>query len=147
MKLKIAVLAAVITLAGCQMPHGDIVSEHQVGQITFKGGSGLVYQRASNQVSRESLEYGERLVDERKANDPLQAAINKSVARGNEFEESRKGIAEAQNKCAFIVQAHEQILVSNVLKNANTANINALNNYREDGKLLAFNRCMQNANK
>ena len=146
MKLKIVLLAATLSLTGCATTYGPLVNEHEVGQISYKGGTGLDYQRATSQVSRDSITAGERYLEERKANDPLQAAINKSVKAGNEFEEKHAAQVKAQNKCAFVVEAHEQVLVNNALRNTSSATISALEDYRSGGKIVAFNKCMKNAN-
>lgn len=146
MKFKIALLTAVLSLTGCAVPHGDIVSEHQVGQITYKGGTGMVYTHGTSQVSRESLSAGDEM-EERRRNSPLSKAISESVARGDAFQEKQDKIIKAQNQCEFIVEAHEAVLTETAIKTMSDRDRLALIHYRSSGKVRAFNKCMQNANK
>ena len=146
MKLKIALIAAALALTGCQAYHGPVVGEHQVGQISYKGGTGLVYTRSTQQVSKESLNAGDEM-EERRRNSPLSKAINESVARGDAFQEEQDRREAAQNKCKFIVEAHEAVLTENAIKTMSDKDRLALIHYRSSGKVRAFNKCMQNANK
>ena len=56
MKFKFLMLTAALTLAGCQMPQGDIVPAESVGQVRAVGGQ-VSYYRANTQVSAQTREF------------------------------------------------------------------------------------------
>lgn len=75
MKLKIALTLAVLTLTGCQMPVGDVVSSSEIGRarlaatqqatqgdLKWHNGTGIVYSRNLNQCGKNCASQAELAV-------------------------------------------------------------------------------------
>ncbi|AFU63990.1 hypothetical protein ACQ31_gp107 [Salmonella phage STML-198] len=139
--LKSLIVIAATTLAGCSIQPYSQPHYGSEGNLVYKPASGMVYTRATSQVSQETLN-AIKEIEERRANSPLEAAIKKSVAEGDERQAALDKKEKAIRMCEFVVEAHEEVLREQYFKNTNNKTRLAVIHYRSGGKVKAFNKCM-----
>lgn len=113
MKLKIALIAATLSLTGCAglAPYGEVVDSSDVGQVRvaheqrvyegdlkWRNGSGLTYTRKPNQCGKNCAKYAEadRQVAEARAD---MSGMEADMKRVREKEERALRGQQAQNWC------------------------------------------------
>lgn len=124
MKLKIAVIASVLTMTGCAgLPYGEVVDVTSVGQqrvaaaqkaadgtFVFKSGTGLVYDKKNNQCGK-NCEAHAQLAAEIEAKKAQEAINRKDEWEEREMNYRRESYRqEVVEICARGFQMHYSIL-------------------------------------
>lgn len=113
MKLKIALTLAVLALTGCQMPVGDVVRTSDIGQarmaadaqatqgdLKWKNGTGIVYQRNLNQCGKNCADQAELALKLDKERAEREAQGNPEYDRIVAREKEAYRRMKAENRCA-----------------------------------------------
>lgn len=141
MKLKIAVIAAVLSLTGCQIPQGPTVPASTVGQIKAVGGN-IGYFRSTPQVSSRSMSAADEALAQYHANN---AVMNEDIARNQQKQKELDAQYDRQlvaRKCQMVIEVRHAALKQAVYNTPTNANLNALNKFQRQA-MQYFDKCVR----